>query len=76
MYLKIKWDNKQSHILVLLMIVFLCLILRIKQNLYMLITQKTCKPLYEIIIRELAALILHPVACNLFFIFHRCCITF
>ena len=26
MYLKIKWDNKQSHILVLLMIVFLCLI--------------------------------------------------
>ena len=33
MYLKIKWDNKQSHILALLMIVFLCLILRIKQNL-------------------------------------------
>ena len=44
--------------------------------LYVLITQKTCKPLYEIIIRELVALILHPVACNLFFIFHRCCITF
>ena len=35
--------------------------------LYVLRTQKTCKPLYEIIIRELAALILHPVARNVFY---------
>ena len=35
--------------------------------LYVLRTQKTCKPLYQIIIRELAALILHPVARNVFY---------
>ena len=35
--------------------------------LYVLRTQKTCKPLYEIIIRELSALILHPVARNVFY---------
>ena len=35
--------------------------------LYVLRTQKTCKPLYEIIIRELAALILHPVTRDIFY---------
>ena len=33
----------------------------------MLRTQNTCKPLYEIIIRELAALILHPVTRDIFY---------
>ena len=35
--------------------------------LYVLRTQNTCKPLYEIIIRELAALILHPVTRDIFY---------
>ena len=35
--------------------------------LYVLRTQKTCKPLYEIIIRELSALILHPVTRDIFY---------
>ena len=42
------------------------IISRYDDLLYVLRTQKTCKPLYEIIIRELAALILHPVARNIF----------
>ena len=43
------------------------IISRYDDLLYVLRTQKTCKPLYEIIIRELAALILHPVARNIFY---------
>lgn len=35
--------------------------------LYVLRTQTTCKPLYEIIIRELSALILHPVTRDIFY---------
>ena len=35
--------------------------------LYVLRTQNTCKPLYEIIIRELATLILHPVTRDIFY---------
>ena len=35
--------------------------------LYVLRTQNTCKPLYEIIIRELSALILHPVTRDIFY---------
>ena len=43
------------------------IISRYDDLLYVLRTQKTCKPLYEIIIRELAALILHPVTRNVFY---------
>ena len=43
------------------------IISRYDDLLYVLRTQKTCKPLYQIIIRELAALILHPVARNVFY---------
>lgn len=43
------------------------IISRYDDLLYVLRTQKTCKPLYEIIIRELSALILHPVTRDIFY---------
>ena len=43
------------------------IISRYDDLLYVLRTQKTCKPLYEIIIRELSQLIVHPGARDIFY---------
>ena len=47
------------------------IISRYDDLLYVLRTQKTCKPLYEIIIRELSQLIVHPGARDIFYSISR-----